>query len=191
VKDFCIKSQGVTLIKVLLARGRIQHTEICMKVTAPVRETAAQALGAVARALTTGQTKSVLRHLGQLTRSQEWCVRHGGFLGLKYLLAARQECLEELLPTVLPLAIAGLQVIWPLCTFEPKLLTAVILPSQLPNCTMRHMIASQRSLPNPSAALLLGFDVPICSSSDGLISSHSSQCWPGNGRCISHTGCRR
>jgi TATA-binding protein-associated factor len=94
-----------------------------------VRETAAQALGAVARALTTGQTRSVLQHLKQLTSSQEWCVRHGGFLGLKYLLAARQEFLEDLLPTVLPLAIAGLQVFWPALTFWPHLLPAATRPS--------------------------------------------------------------
>jgi TATA-binding protein-associated factor len=83
------------------------------QVTAPVRETAAQALGAVARALTPQQAGSVLHHLGQLTKSKEWCVRHGGFLGLKYLLAARQEFLEQMLPAVLPLAIAGLQVTHP------------------------------------------------------------------------------
>lgn len=75
-----------------------------------MRETAAQALGALARALTPHQTDCVLHHLGHLIRSKEWCVRHGGFLGLKYLLAARQEFLGDMLPTALPLAIAGLQV---------------------------------------------------------------------------------
>ena len=77
-----------------------------------MRETAAQALGAVARALTPQQAGSMVRHLGQLTRSKEWCVRHGGFLGLKYLLAARQRLLGEMLPSVLPMAIAGLQVLF-------------------------------------------------------------------------------
>lgn len=98
-----IESHALASSEEVVSRG-------CEQVTAPVRETAAQALGAVARVLSRGQASSVLGHLGQLTKSSEWCVRHGGFLGIKYLLAARGESLGEMLPTALPLAIAGLQV---------------------------------------------------------------------------------
>ena len=51
--------------------------------------------------------------LCQLTSNAEWSVRHGGLLGLKYLLAARQELAPELLPTALPAALSGLQVCCP------------------------------------------------------------------------------
>jgi hypothetical protein len=39
-----------------------------------------------------------------------WLCRYGGYLGLKYLLAARVDDRRELLPLALPILTAGLQV---------------------------------------------------------------------------------
>ena len=54
------------------------------KVTAPVRETAAQALSVLLRAMDADGATQVAE---ALLTTQEWEVRHGALLGLKYLLA--------------------------------------------------------------------------------------------------------
>lgn len=77
---------------------------------APVRETAAQALGAAGRALSLAKVGALARHLAALVRRPEWEVRLGGLLGLKYLLASRADAAASLLPEALPAALAGLQV---------------------------------------------------------------------------------
>ncbi|KAL4458077.1 hypothetical protein ABPG75_012942 [Micractinium tetrahymenae] len=81
------------------------------QVVAPVRETAAQALGAVARPLAPTSLPPLLAALRQLSEHPaEWEVRHGGLLGLKYVLAARAEGVDAaLLEAVLPATIVGLQ----------------------------------------------------------------------------------
>ncbi|KAI3435532.1 hypothetical protein D9Q98_001597 [Chlorella vulgaris] len=81
------------------------------QVVAPVRETAAQAMGAVARPLPQHALPSLLGALRQLSEhSGEWEVRHGGLLGLKYVMAARSDALDPaLLQAVLPAAVIGLQ----------------------------------------------------------------------------------
>ncbi len=81
-----------------------------VQVVAPVRETAAQALGAASRSLPSAKLGVLARHLATLVRRPEWEVRLGGLLGLKYLLAARSDAAEYLLPEALPAALAGLQV---------------------------------------------------------------------------------
>lgn len=50
------------------------------QVVAPVRDTAAQALGAVLKHLNVGMTVNVLRVLLQLQDQSKWEVRHGGLL---------------------------------------------------------------------------------------------------------------
>lgn len=84
------------------------------QVVAPVRETAAQALGAAARPLAAASLPPLLAALRQLSEHPcEWEVRHGGLLGLKYVLAARAGGVDApLLEAVLPAAIVGLQVGW-------------------------------------------------------------------------------
>lgn len=74
------------------------------EVIAPVRETSAQTLGAVLHHL---DKESIVRVLGVLIKLQEqdqWQVRHGGLLGLKYMLAiaVQKDMVEELLPEALP-----------------------------------------------------------------------------------------
>lgn len=61
-------------------------------VVAPVRETCAQCLGALLKLMNERGVMGVLRVLLQLLEQQEWEARHGGLLGLKYLLAVREVC---------------------------------------------------------------------------------------------------
>lgn len=60
------------------------------KVVAPVRETCAQTLGVVLKRMDMEDCKSVMMALLTLQHQLEWEVRHGGLLGIKYLLAVRQ-----------------------------------------------------------------------------------------------------
>ena len=80
------------------------------QVTAPVRETAAQALGTALRPLELPALRGVLGLLRQLVTAPVWEARHGGLLALKYLLAARPDAASQLLPDALPAAMIGLQV---------------------------------------------------------------------------------
>ncbi|KAK9823112.1 hypothetical protein WJX72_000353 [[Myrmecia] bisecta] len=79
------------------------------QVVAPVRETAAQALGATLRPLPASALTRLIPNLQQLVGSKHWEVRHGGLLGLKYLLAARPDLGHVLLPLGLPAAMVGFQ----------------------------------------------------------------------------------
>ena len=75
---------------------------------APVRETAAQAVGAAASALSTSSLLVLAGLLRQLCESSEWAVRQSGLLGLKYLLASRPD--NALLEAVMPAIMQGLSV---------------------------------------------------------------------------------
>lgn len=70
------------------------------QVVAPVRETCAQALGSVFNVMTKANVESTLKILIKLLERPEWEARHGGLLGLKYMLAVRQDMTSELLPLV-------------------------------------------------------------------------------------------
>ncbi|MEW5306068.1 MAG: hypothetical protein WDW36_008565 [Sanguina aurantia] len=76
---------------------------------APVRETAAQALGVCLSRVDLSTVQAVAHLLRQLQAQQEWHMRHGGYTGLKYLVAARQDLAAELLPACLPSLLTGLQ----------------------------------------------------------------------------------
>ncbi|ESO84153.1 hypothetical protein LOTGIDRAFT_155478 [Lottia gigantea] len=79
------------------------------EVVAPVRETCAQDLGVLLKFLDVEGVNGVTSVLLQLLSQQQWEVRHGGLLGLKYLLAVRKDLRDVLLPTVLPGIFQGLQ----------------------------------------------------------------------------------
>lgn len=79
------------------------------QVVAPVRETCAQVLGLVISLLTTEGVNQVVSILLQLLQCQEWEARHGGMLGLKYLLAIRKDMICTLLPTVFDPIFNGLK----------------------------------------------------------------------------------
>ena len=95
-----------------------------VQVVAPVRETAAQALGSAARGLSGGCLQVLVRHLTALVDQKEWGVRLAGLLGIKYVLAARLDQAGALLPAVLPAVLTGLKVcFWhePSCAAEHAL----------------------------------------------------------------------
>lgn len=79
------------------------------QVVAPVRETCAQALGAVLKYMTPLLVHDTLNVLLKMQRRPEWEIRHGSLLGIKYLVAVRQEMLPDLLGRVLPACKAGLE----------------------------------------------------------------------------------
>ncbi|KAL7730918.1 hypothetical protein ACLKA6_014161 [Drosophila palustris] len=75
------------------------------QVVAPVRETCAQVLGTLVKAIDEPKVHRIVDILLQLIRHKnEWEVRHGGLLGLKYVFVVR----EELLPIYLPKSISDI-----------------------------------------------------------------------------------
>lgn len=79
------------------------------EVVAPVRETCAQTLGVALRHMTEVGVSMTVEVLLNLLKEQQWEVRHGGLLGIKYALAVRQDLISVLLPRVLPDVTVGLQ----------------------------------------------------------------------------------
>jgi TATA-binding protein-associated factor len=74
-----------------------------------------------------GLIRKILQNLQILTKRDVWEERYGGFLGIKYLLATRDDLLSELVSTVLPLLIEGLK--------DPEEeIRAVVADSLLPLC---------------------------------------------------------
>lgn len=57
---------------------------------APVRETCAQALGVALRHMNETGVYRTVDVLLKLLKEDQWEVRHGGLLGIKYALAVRQ-----------------------------------------------------------------------------------------------------
>nr|XP_033799589.1 TATA-binding protein-associated factor 172 isoform X2 [Geotrypetes seraphini] len=79
------------------------------EVVAPVRETCAQTLGVVLRYMNENGVHKTVEILLKLLTQEQWEVRHGGLLGIKYALAIRQDLIKTLLPKVLPAVSEGLQ----------------------------------------------------------------------------------
>ncbi|KAK8787362.1 hypothetical protein V5799_022862 [Amblyomma americanum] len=86
------------------------------QVVAPVRETCAQTLGHILHLMGSdskgpngGGVWGVLRVLLQLLQRPEWEARHGGLLGIKYLLAVRKDLTSVLIPAVFEPVFQGLQ----------------------------------------------------------------------------------
>ncbi|XP_016952601.1 TATA-binding protein-associated factor 172 [Drosophila biarmipes] len=75
------------------------------QVVAPVRETCAQVLGTLVKEIQASKVQRIVDILLQLIQHKnEWEVRHGGLLGLKYVFVVR----EELLPIYLPQSISNI-----------------------------------------------------------------------------------
>jgi HEAT repeat protein len=68
----------------------LSFIHVLLQVVAPVRETCAQAVGLVAKWLTVEGVRGMVDVVLQLLGQQQWEVRHGGLLALKYILAVRQ-----------------------------------------------------------------------------------------------------
>lgn len=79
------------------------------QVVAPVRETCAQALGTAFKHMHPALVNETLNILLKMQCRAEWEIRHGSLLGIKYLVAVRQEMLPELLGRVLPACKFGLE----------------------------------------------------------------------------------
>ncbi|XP_022599486.1 TATA-binding protein-associated factor 172 [Seriola dumerili] len=79
------------------------------EVVAPVRETCAQTLGVALRHMNETGVSMTVDVLLNLLKEDQWEVRHGGLLGIKYALAVRQDLISVLLPRVLPAITVGLQ----------------------------------------------------------------------------------
>ncbi|XP_074093959.1 histone acetyltransferase 1 [Cotesia typhae] len=81
------------------------------QVVAPVRETCAQVLGSLVLLLPNDGGKSIMgivKVLLKLLEHDEWEARHGSLLALKYLLAVRDDLLDQILPISFPAVIRGL-----------------------------------------------------------------------------------
>ncbi|XP_032409207.1 TATA-binding protein-associated factor 172 [Xiphophorus hellerii] len=79
------------------------------EVVAPVRETCAQTLGVSLLHMSENSVAMTVDVLLKLLKEDQWEVRHGGLLGIKYALAVRQDLISVLLPRVLPAITEGLQ----------------------------------------------------------------------------------
>lgn len=107
------------------------------QVVAPVRETCAQVLGAILKEMPAEKVRSTVDILLSLVHQPEWEVRHGGLLGIKYVLVMREDLLPQLLPVTINQILAGLfdavddvgavaaTTLIPIAGWLPKLLTAV------------------------------------------------------------------
>lgn len=78
------------------------------QVVAPVRETCAQVLGIALKEMPTNVVKSTVDILIRLMHQHEWEVRHGGMLGIKYMLVVREDLMQTFLPITVNNILAGL-----------------------------------------------------------------------------------
>ncbi|MPC08117.1 TATA-binding protein-associated factor 172 [Portunus trituberculatus] len=78
------------------------------QVVAPVRETCAQTIGSILHLMSEDGVYGVLGLLEEMLCWQGWETRHGGLLGLKYLLAVREDLHTCLLPRIYPHIYRGL-----------------------------------------------------------------------------------
>ncbi|XP_043248205.1 TATA-binding protein-associated factor 172 [Colletes gigas] len=86
------------------------------QVVAPVRETCAQALGSLLLLVPNQKDNDkknkgivgILSVMLKLLEHDEWEARHGALLALKYLLAVRDDLLDDILPRVFPATMKGL-----------------------------------------------------------------------------------
>ncbi|XP_060811361.1 TATA-binding protein-associated factor 172 isoform X2 [Bombus pascuorum] len=86
------------------------------QVVAPVRETCAQALGSLLLLVPNQKDDEnknrgitgILSVMLKLLEHDEWEARHGALLALKYLLAIRDDLLDDILPKVFPATMQGL-----------------------------------------------------------------------------------
>lgn len=93
-----IEAAASKLLEVL-ARDRFSDFSSAQTV-APVRETCAQALGVLSRSFCTGTAERVLDILDEMGTLDEWIVRYSALLGVKYVIAVRQDLAGVIVPRV-------------------------------------------------------------------------------------------
>lgn len=107
------------------------------QVVAPVRETCAQVLGAIMKEMSLANVKNIVMILLKLIKQNEWEVRHGGLLGIKYMLVVREDLLQTFLPLTINEILLGLfdqvddvgavaaSTLIPIASWLPKLLNEI------------------------------------------------------------------
>lgn len=78
------------------------------QVIAPVRETCAQVLGIALKEMPSNGVQNTVDILVTLMKQSEWEVRHGGLLGIKYMLVVRDDLMQTFLPITINNILAGL-----------------------------------------------------------------------------------
>lgn len=73
-----------------LVFSSVLYVPLVCQVVAPVRETCAQTLGVALRHMNETGVSMTVDVLLKLLKEDQWEVRHGGLLGIKYALAVRQ-----------------------------------------------------------------------------------------------------
>lgn len=111
------------------------------QVVAPVRETCAQVLGTIMKDMPMKNVENTIYILLSLVQQEDWEVRHGGLLGIKYLLVVREDLLQTFLPLTINNILAGLfdrvddvgavaaATLIPIASWLPRLLTAAQVSS--------------------------------------------------------------
>lgn len=78
------------------------------QVVAPVRETCAQVLGTLVKEMPADKVNKIVHLLLKLFKQNEWEVRHGGLLGMKYVFVVRNDLLAAYLPQTINDILQGL-----------------------------------------------------------------------------------
>lgn len=105
------------------------------QVVAPVRETCAQVIGSFWKEMPDELVRKTVDILQNLVKQTDWCVRHGGVLGLKYFVVVRVDLISAYLPFIIKDVLNGLldsvddvssvsaSVLIPIAPHLPKLLS--------------------------------------------------------------------
>ncbi|XP_053692985.1 TATA-binding protein-associated factor 172 [Sabethes cyaneus] len=105
------------------------------QVVAPVRETCAQVLGTVLKQLPLDKVHRTVSILLTFIKQKDWEVRHGGLLGIKYMLVVREDLVQTFLPLIINDVLTGLfdsvddvgavaaATLIPIASWLPRLLT--------------------------------------------------------------------
>ncbi|MGH0158730.1 UNVERIFIED_CONTAM: hypothetical protein FKN15_052346 [Acipenser sinensis] len=96
------------------------------EVVAPVRETCAQTLGVALKHMNERGVKHTVDTLLKLLTEEQWEVRHGGLLGIKYALAVRQVWTELIRQAPLQYVVAAA------CPWMGAWLCLMMQPSRMP-----------------------------------------------------------
>ncbi|XP_055603145.1 TATA-binding protein-associated factor 172-like [Uranotaenia lowii] len=105
------------------------------QVVAPVRETCAQVLGTILKQLPLEKVHKTVSILLTFIKQKDWEVRHGGLLGIKYMLVVREDLVQTFLPVIINEVLTGLfdsvddvgavaaDTLIPIASWLPKLLS--------------------------------------------------------------------
>uniref|UniRef100_W4VRR5 Putative chromatin remodeling complex wstf-iswi small subunit n=1 Tax=Corethrella appendiculata TaxID=1370023 RepID=W4VRR5_9DIPT len=106
------------------------------QVIAPVRETCAQVLGTILKKMSIEKVHKIVDILLTFSKQDDWEVRHGGLLGLKYMIVVREDLIQTILPLIINEILTGLfdsvddvgavaaSTLIPIASWLPKLLNS-------------------------------------------------------------------